>query len=97
MRADGSMGQGKDKQQRTRRTATAGELNKKAAKRAKQAEKRCLLHEHSREEAEACKGRAPRGVCVNGYVCEKPLDTCELGRRPSCSCLKGIKLPVPDH
>ena len=39
VRADGSMGQGKDTQRRTRRTATSGELNKKANKRAKLAEK----------------------------------------------------------
>ena len=48
--------------------------------RQKRACMRCLLNGHDREEAEECKGRAPRGVCENGYVCETPLDTtCELG------------------
>ena len=41
------MGQGKDKQQRTRRTATAGEHNKKADKRAKQAEKQRVAEQQA--------------------------------------------------
>lgn len=55
-------------------------------KRQERACLRCLLNQHSREEAELCKGRAARGVCTQGYTC----NICEA--KASCSCLQGRRL-----